>query len=123
MPRNQPTEFGALLRSMRIAKALSQAEVAARAGVSAGYVGLIETGDRGDRPKLDIVKRIGQAVEATVPEMEALLRATSFLAPNDPLIPEGQLTEIEVIEGSRRLSKSQKVILRAIIESWLGPDA
>lgn len=115
-------KFGELLRDLRHAQNLTQADVAHRAGVSPGYVGLIETGDRGERPSLDIVKRLGQAVFATIEEMESLLVATGHLHPAEHLIPDDVTSFSDFVGLDPRLSDVQKQLLVGLYESWLGKD-
>lgn len=102
------TSFGQVVRQIRIAKGLSQQEVANRAGFSPGYVGLIESGDRGGRPKLDTVKRVGQGLNATVAETEALMRATGYLRDDEPLIDDSRPTLLGAIAADPRLTVEQK---------------
>jgi transcriptional regulator with XRE-family HTH domain len=106
--RRQPTAFGKTVRMLRASRGLSQAAVARRAFISPGYLGLLETGKRGDRPSLDMVKRFGQALTVTVDEMEALMRTAGHLGRDEKFIPGDQPTTIEVIDQDRRLTKSQK---------------
>lgn len=111
--------FGQTLKQLRLDRQMSQKTLATRAKVSPGYVGLIEIGERGGRPSLDIVKRFGQAVEASVEEMEALLRTSGHLAEGESLIPDGRLTFAEFVATEPLLSKTQKDVLVRIYESWV----
>ena len=61
-PKN-PTEFGKRLREARIARGWSQADLAARMGITAGWVGLVETGARGKEPQRDLVVRVSQVLK------------------------------------------------------------
>ena len=55
------TELGAAIRIIREAKGLRQSELAKRAGLSAPYLSLIESGDR--EASIDALRRIAQALE------------------------------------------------------------
>jgi transcriptional regulator with XRE-family HTH domain len=56
-------DVGPVLREMRLARHLSQEEVARRAGLSMTYISLIETGRR--NPTISAVGRILTAVNMT----------------------------------------------------------
>ena len=118
--KKRPSEFGRTLKHLRTEAGLSQAALASRAAVSPGYVGLIETGDRGERPSLDIVRRFGQAVNATVEQTEVLLRSAGHLGPDERLIQEGRPSFAAFVDSDRRLSGSQKELLKGIYASWIG---
>jgi transcriptional regulator with XRE-family HTH domain len=112
-----------VLKDLRERRQLSQAVVARRAGVSPGYIGLIETGERGDRVSLDIVKRFGQALDANVEEMELLLKAAGHLGADEQLVPDGRPTFDQFVDADPRLTRTQKDILKAMYHSWLGSSA
>jgi transcriptional regulator with XRE-family HTH domain len=120
---SHPTHFGRLLRRYRTDRQLSQAALARLAGVSAGYVGLIETGDRGERPSLDIVKRFAQGLRLDVPETEAIMRAGGHLGPHETLIHDGRASFATVVANNRRLTSRQKELLISLYDSWLGEGA
>lgn len=104
-------DFPSLLRQFRQQKQLSQAEVAKRAGVSPGYVGLIETGVRGTRP--ETILRFARALELPDAETEVLLRAAGLLGHRQTLRSlRGGLTTEEVIEMDPRLTSEQKELMR-----------
>lgn len=52
--------FAANLRSLRAARGMTQADLASAAGVAAGYVSMLERGQRA--PPLDTVERIAGAL-------------------------------------------------------------
>jgi transcriptional regulator with XRE-family HTH domain len=112
----QPSAFGKVLRDLRVASGISQAELARNAMVSAGYVGLIETGERGERPSLDIVKRFAQGVSANVEELESLMRAAGHLGQHESLVDSEQPTVPSIVERDRFLSRKQKQILVMLYE-------
>lgn len=78
---NTLTPFGEVLRRLRKERDISQAALARNAGVSPGYIGLIETGLRGERPSLDICKKVAQGLKLDVAETEELLRAAGVSVP------------------------------------------
>lgn len=111
--------FGVVMKQLRTARHLSQADLAKAANISAGYVGLIEIGQRGERPSLDIVKAIGGALRATVAEMEALMRASNHLRADEPLIQEGRLSFQQFVDSEPLLTQGQKDVLLAMYFSWV----
>lgn len=115
------TAFGEVLRTLRMEAGVSQSLLAARAGVSAGYVGLIETGHRGGRPSLDITKRFSQAVNANIEQTERLLRAAGHLGPDESLIQDGRPSFAAFVDSEPLLSRGQKKILKDMYRSWIGP--
>jgi transcriptional regulator with XRE-family HTH domain len=62
------TEFPELLRSLRLAKSLSQRELARRVGVHYSYVSKIESGE--ERPSQDKVRAIAKALETDPVRLE-----------------------------------------------------
>jgi transcriptional regulator with XRE-family HTH domain len=108
--------FSALLRELRVKRALSQVEVANAAGVSPGYIGLIETGQRGMKPSQEVVTRIGRALGASVEELERLLRCAGWLGPNEPLIPPDRPSTVQIIEADPLLEAGDKMILVSLYQ-------
>lgn len=127
-----PSEFGFLVRELRGKRKMTQASVAGLAKVSAGYIGLIEGGDRGQRPSLGFVTRVAEALNASVPERRSLLRASGHLAADelstlaeaaaaaDPPPPIERPTFAQFVRGDPRLDKQQRKLLIRLYESWLG---
>lgn len=113
-----PTAFGRLIKEMRSARGISQAALARQASISAGYVGLIETGDRGERPSLEIVKKFAQCLGANVEETEELLRAAGHLGAGESLYPTDATTFTDFVRNYKRFTTLQKDILFALVESW-----
>lgn len=111
--------FSRMLKELRMDRELSQAGLAKRAGVSNGYIGLIEVGQRGERPSLDVVKRLGQALSASLDEMEILLRTTGYLGPHEQLVPDERPTFAQFVDSDPLLSRRQKDALLTIYESWV----
>ena len=60
-------QFGQRVRELRLAKGLSQEELAFRAGVHRTYLGSIERGQR--NPALKNIAAIAEALEVTLPEL------------------------------------------------------
>lgn len=114
--------FGQLIRQMRTTHGWSQAVVARRAGITPGYVGLIETGERGEKPALDIVKRIAQALECTIEETEGLMRAGGHLGPDEHLIDGTRPTIVNMIKADPVLTEEQKHVVIAVYRAYR-PDA
>lgn len=107
--------FAAALKELRKAHGLSQAAVAERAGVSTGYVGLLEIGERGSRPSYDVVKRFARAVSASVEETERLMRAAGHLGPSESLWNPGDDWSVEkAIETDPLLDNDSKAHLIGI---------
>lgn len=80
MPNSMPpSRYARLVRDMRKTKKLSQRQVASDAGLSPGYVAMVETGTRSTRPKRESVLRMGRGLQATPSEQSALLRAAGFI--------------------------------------------
>ena len=81
--------FGVHLRRARLAQKRSQEELAEGAGISARHMSFIETGR--SRPSRDVVLRLGDALELSANERNAMLRLAGFapaFAPADLAQPE-----------------------------------
>src|SRR4051794_661677 len=74
-PKTTLSPFGELVLAIRTRRGFSQKQVARLGGISPGYVGLIESGERGKRPSRDKVLAIADGLRATDAERTALLRA------------------------------------------------
>lgn len=70
-------EFGALLKSSREARSVSQSKLAERAEFDHSYVSRLESGAR--MPTRDAVDRLGLALDLTQGELDSLLAAAGFL--------------------------------------------
>jgi transcriptional regulator with XRE-family HTH domain len=73
--RSTPTKFGALLKEFRRGAGMSQAELAESAGVSTGYVGMMETGQRGSEPSVRVIFALAAALDLSDVDTERLLWA------------------------------------------------
>ena len=57
-----------MIKSLRIERGLTQAQVAQKVGVTKNYITMLERGDR-KNPSLDIVKKIAKALGVPVTEL------------------------------------------------------
>ena len=81
MPNNSKATFGQLLKLWRKKAALSQQQLALVAGTTPRHLSFIETGR--SRPGRSIVMRLGQALDLSIRNRNALLVAAGF-APSFP---------------------------------------
>lgn len=70
--------FGAQLRSWRLARRVSQEQLAARAGVSARHLSFVENGR--SQPSRDVVLALAGALDVPLRERNTLLTAAGFAA-------------------------------------------
>ncbi|MCU1483881.1 MAG: family transcriptional regulator [Actinomycetia bacterium] len=116
-----PGEFGRLVLRYREARGLSQQRLATEAGLSDGYISLIETGRRGSRPSRDTVLALAQALG--VPAVE-LLRAAGRLQSGDDLVPDNRRPSFEeFVRTDPALRADQKRILIELYSSWVRRSA
>lgn len=116
--------FGQTVKKLRLSRDpfVSQERLAQAAGISPGYVGLLEVDDRGSRPSKKTATAIGSALNLTLPEMEELLRSGGLLAQGASLIhPPDSFGAM--VDTDPFLSDEQREILKLTFESWLGKDA
>ena len=105
------TPFGNVFKELRIKAGLSQVVVATHAEVSTGYIGLIETGQRGNNPLTGCGQAAGSALGAGVfDELEALMRAAGWLGEDD-LISTDKPTVKEVVSADPLLDDEGKRLL------------
>ena len=71
------TEFGALLKSLREKRGVSQSKLAEKAVFDHSYVSRLESGAR--MPTRDAVDRLGEALNLEQPQLDSLLAAAGFL--------------------------------------------
>jgi transcriptional regulator with XRE-family HTH domain len=112
----EPTEFGQLLRRWREQRNLSQERLASMAGLSNGYVSLIETGQR-QRPSRDNVIRLAQVLGAPLPEM---LRAAGRLRPGDEMSTVARMSFADFVATDPALTTDQKETLVRVYRSLVG---
>lgn len=89
----EPSAFGALVRMHRTKAGISQETLAATAGVSNGYVSMIETGDRGWLPSAEVVVAIARALHASPAEFletAGVALAVPAAIDADPVLSERQ---------------------------------
>jgi transcriptional regulator with XRE-family HTH domain len=91
--QNGGTEFGALLKSQREKRAVSQSKLAERAEFDHSYVSRLESGAR--MPTREAVDRLGEALGLEQNQLDSLLAAAGFLPrdvssllSNEPVIGE-----------------------------------
>lgn len=109
--------FGAVLRRYREARSMSQERLAEAAGVSPGYVSLVETGKRGKRPSRDVVISLAQALRV---DPVILLRAAGRLQPGDRLSPDERPTFEDFVQTDPALRSDQKGVLISLYRSYVG---
>lgn len=71
------TDFGALLKSLREKRAVSQSKLAEKADFDHSYVSRLESGAR--MPTREAVDRLGMALSLEQPQLDSLLAAAGFL--------------------------------------------
>ena len=91
----KPSPFGALLRSWRMARRMSQLELSLAAGVSARHLSFLETGR--SQPSRDMVLALTNVLEVPLRERNALLSAAGYA----PMYRETDL-EAEEMQPIRR---------------------
>jgi transcriptional regulator with XRE-family HTH domain len=116
-PEDEGTELGRIVKRYRKARGLSAERLGAMAGLSNGYVTLLETGRRGKRPSRDNVIALAQALHAPVAE---LLRAAGLLEPGEALDAEGRPPFRAFVQTDPVLRSDQKDILIRLYESYVG---
>src|SRR5262249_48683350 len=75
----RPDSFGTVLRTHRAATNLTQEELAARSGLTAQAVSLLERGAR-SRPRTDTVERLADALRLSAAQRTAFVAAGRGLA-------------------------------------------
>ncbi len=76
-PVHGGTDFGALLKSLREKRKVSQSKLAERSDFDHSYVSRLESGAR--MPTREAVDRLGEALELEQPQLDSLLAAAGFL--------------------------------------------
>lgn len=115
VPESSPS-FGALVLRYREARNMSQDRLAELAGLSGGYISLIEQGQRGRRPSRNTVIRVAQALNAPLGE---LLAAAGRLKPGEEVSPERRVSFTEFVQTDPALTAQQKGILIDLYSSWV----
>ena len=110
----QRSPFAELVREIRRSKGVSQIEVARRGGLGRGYLGMVETGARGERPSRDSVLRVAKGLDATDDELEALLRSAGYPPLDRALLDGMALTVEEAIKADPKLREDHRRLLLAM---------
>jgi transcriptional regulator with XRE-family HTH domain len=113
----EPT-IGEVLRKMRAQRSMSQPALARLAGVSPGYIGMLETGERGNRPSRDKVVAFAQALCTSPAEYRMLMRAAGFA--DEMGTPSAAETFRRAVTTDPFLRADQKRILLATYDSFVG---
>ena len=115
--------FGEVLRALRTARGISQAAVAARAGIDRSYVNRMEAGERG-APAGPAVEALIGALRLDPAEADRLTaaagllpRALRRLGPDDPtvLLLAERLADPALAAGAR---DALRVTVEAIVRHW-----
>ncbi|MBI3970326.1 MAG: helix-turn-helix domain-containing protein [Chloroflexi bacterium] len=117
-PSTEPEGFGDVLRELRVERGVSQAALAARAGVDRSYVNRLEAGERG-APALPALEAFAEALELSDAEADRLFTAAGVLprslralGPADPTI---LLLAQRLVDP--RLSAASRAALRSTVEA------
>ena len=62
-----PKRFSTVLRQLREAKEMTQADLAKKSGVAQGYISALEAGEK-KNPGIDVLKRLARALGVPVTE-------------------------------------------------------
>ncbi|MHB8670478.1 MAG: helix-turn-helix domain-containing protein [Acidimicrobiales bacterium] len=116
------TPFGAMVKALRSRRGISQTDLAREANMSRGYVALLETGKRGQRPARDSVLALAQALRTTRSETERLLRSAGYTTAEVGGSPERPSFESFVLSDPL-LKREQKQVLIATYRSYVGSTA
>jgi transcriptional regulator with XRE-family HTH domain len=115
-------EMGPLVRFFRKKRGMTQQEVATRAGISTAYIGLIEQGQRGQRPARDMVRSLSQALDLNLEETEMLFRAGGHLSADERLFGAGPGV-IQAIEADPSLPDASKRLMINLYGTLARPRA
>lgn len=110
------TAFGEKLIQLRERARLSQPQLAERAGVSAGYIGGIESGLRGKRPSRDVILSLARGLDVQPLE---LLQAAGRDTPADHGAPTQRPSFQQFVKGEPMLRSDEKAMLVQLYESYV----
>ncbi|HEX8781364.1 MAG TPA: helix-turn-helix transcriptional regulator [Nocardioides sp.] len=110
-------QFGEMLMRLRKARGLSQEGLAARAGLSDGYVSQLETGSRGRRIGRDAVLALAQALRLDDDDYAAFLTAAG-IGPGEPRV--GRERFIDVVTRDPLLRSDQKQVMVDLYAIFVG---
>lgn len=115
------TEFGWRLRRYRERSGTSQAKLADAIGKSSGYIGLIETGVRGDKVDPDAVLMIAELFGLSPAETQDFFRAAGHPYLAARWGPASAITPVpQAIKCDRILNQPQKELLAGIYYQFIG---
>jgi transcriptional regulator with XRE-family HTH domain len=80
--------FGDIVKERRLAKGLTQQQLAERIGVTTPYISMIENKKRGQEPGHDVLVALAREFETTVEELRAAANQDATF-PMDELLAEG----------------------------------
>jgi transcriptional regulator with XRE-family HTH domain len=121
-----PADFGELLRQYRAARGLSQAALAARAGLDRSYVNRMEAGERG-APAQAAAEALAQALDLADVEADRLFVAAGLLPRSLRALGVADPTLLLLAQRltDQRLSIAARAALRATVETiarcWSNP--
>lgn len=103
--------FGKRLRSIRLAKEMTQEELAEKAGVHSTYIGIIERGRQS--VSLDIIERIAKALDITELELFSFASRKYPAGEKEKLLAELEvrLKKEKGIANIRKIAQVCKIIL------------
>lgn len=109
--------FARRVKELRNLRGLSQQAVARTGEFSPGYIGGIETGDRGKQPTRDLVMKIAKGLRATREETDELLRLAGYVTAGE--VP-ARLSFAEVVNTDPRLRSDQRKVLLDLYATFTG---
>jgi transcriptional regulator with XRE-family HTH domain len=120
-PEPHGGSFGALLRQYRVARAVSQAALAARAGMDRSYINRLEAGERG-APGLAAVEALARALALSDEQADRLFAAAGLLPRSLRALGPADPTLLLVARrlADPRLSPASRAALRTAIELIAG---
>lgn len=108
--------FARRVAELRSLRGYSQQTVARAGAFSPGYIGSIESGDRGRRPSRDMVLKVAKGLKATAAETDELLRLAGYVTVSVP----GRVSFASVVNADPRLRSDQRRILLDLYGSFTG---
>lgn len=125
--RREEPSFGELLHQYRVARDVSQAALAARAGMDRSYVNRLEAGERG-APADATVDALARALDLTDPEADRLFAAAGLLPRSLRILGAADPTLLLLAQRltDPRLSVAARAALRSTVETiarcWSNPS-
>ena len=103
--------FGELVRVYRAHREMTQSQVAAAAGCSTAYIGLLEQGRRGARPTTNMTRSLAQALNLNPAQMDRFFRAAGHLDEGHSLFDEREPGVITAINADTALSRANRQLM------------